>query len=322
MVKSLGGFRAALLIGWIALSAAGVLFAQSKGISTWAALPVLGAFLVEYSFYLVPAFPDILKRLDGVNLSALLTLSILLPFVICYLGTGQFHLAALARLTVLSLALTLWYAVLPITAVTDLGFLALVGVVLLGNYLNTIYPDPLPGLKMGAILGRIAVFRTTVLVLLLQRRVRETGYGFLPNSKEWRIGALHYLYFLPVAACVALPLKAVHFVGPAPALKTLGTFLGFFWVIALFEEFVFRGVLQQWLEEWTWNRAAALAITSVVFGGVHLWFRNFPFPNWRWALIAGILGWFCGRARNQAGSIRAGVVTHALVVATWRGFFT
>jgi hypothetical protein len=29
----------------------------------------------------------------------------------------------------------------------------------------------------------------------------------------------------------------------------------------------------------------------------------------------------CGRARNQAGSIRASVVTHALVVATWRAFF-
>jgi hypothetical protein len=62
-----------------------------------------------------------------------------------------------------------------------------------------------------------------------------------------------------------------------------------------------------------------LLIASLVFGGVHLWFRMFP--NWRWALLAGVLGWFCGRARNQAGSIRAGMVTHALAVATWRGFF-
>ena len=41
------------------------------------------------------------------------------------------------------------------------------------------------------------------------------------------------------------------------------------------------------------------ALTSLAFGAVHLWFRGFP--NWRWALIAGALGWFCGRARNQAG---------------------
>jgi hypothetical protein len=34
-----------------------------------------------------------------------------------------------------------------------------------------------------------------------------------------------------------------------------------------------------------------------------------------------VLGWLCGRARNQASSIRASVVTHALVVSTWRAFF-
>jgi hypothetical protein len=52
---------------------------------------------------------------------------------------------------------------------------------------------------------------------------------------------------------------------------------------------------------------------------VHLWFRGFP--NWRWALLTAALGWFCGRARNQAGDIRAGMVTHALAIATWMGFF-
>jgi uncharacterized protein len=176
------------------------------------------------------------------------------------------------------------------------------------------------------ILGRVALFPTAALVLVVQRRIEETGYGFLPSLREWRIGALHYLYFLPAAACLALPLRAVRLASPAPFWKTLGIFLAFLWVVALFEEFIFRGVLQQWLEQWTskicpaWPpRATALLVTSIVFGGAHLWFRGFP--NWRWALVAGILGWFCGHARNQAGSIRAGVVTHALAVATWRGFF-
>ena len=38
-------------------------------------------------------------------------------------------------------------------------------------------------------------------------------------------------------------------------------------------------------------------------------------------LVAGTLGWFCGHARNQAGGIRAAVVTHALTVTAWRAFF-
>jgi hypothetical protein len=51
----------------------------------------------------------------------------------------------------------------------------------------------------------------------------------------------------------------------------------------------------------------------------HLWLGSFP--NWRWVPLAATLGWFCGRARNQAGSIRAAMVTHTLVVTTWRAFF-
>ena len=318
MAKSLGSFRAALLIGWAALGAAGVLYARFKDIPGWAAGPVLAAFLVEYPFYLVPAFPELRKRLSGMALPLFLLASLLLPYLTCYVATGQFLWVNLIKLAALALALGLWYLVLPVAVVTDLAFLTLVGALLLGSYFDGIYPDPYPKLKI-AILGRIALFQITVLVLLIERRVQDTGYGFLPNWKEWRIGVLHSLYFLPVAACLALPLGAVRFASPAPLWKTAGIFLGFFWVVALFEEFVFRGVLQQWLEEWRWSRAASLLIASVVFGSVHLWFR--VFPNWRWALIATVLGWFCGHARNQAGSIRAGVVTHALVVATWRGFF-
>ena len=264
------------------------------------------------------AFPELRKRLSGMALPLFLLASLLLPYLTCYVTTGQFLWINLIKLAALALALGLWYLVLPVAVVTDLAFLTLVGALLLGSYFDGIYPDPYPKLKI-AILGRIALFQITVLVLLIERRVQDTGYGFLPNWKEWRIGVLHYLYFLPVAASLALPLGAVRFASPAPLWKTAGIFLGFFWVVALFEEFVFRGVLQQWLEEWRWSRAASLLIASVVFGSVHLWFR--VFPNWRWALIAAVLGWFCGHARNQAGSIRAGVVTHALVVATWRGFF-
>ena len=312
------GFRAALVTGWFVLSAAGLLYARFKDIPNWAALPVLAAFLVEYPFYLLPGFPELRKRLSGAALPLFLCVSALLPYLACYLPLGQFHWASLVKLAALALALTLWYMVLPITAITDLGFLVLSGAVLISSYLDAIYTDPYPGVKT-SILGRLTVFHITILVLLIQRRIQETGYGFIPNWREWQIGALHYFYFLPIAACVALPLQAVHLAAPAPLWKTIGIFLGFFWVVALFEEFVFRGVLQQWLEEWIRRPAASLLVTSLLFGSVHLWFRGFP--NWRWALIAAILGWFCGHARNQAGSIRAGVVTHALVVATWRGFF-
>jgi uncharacterized protein len=333
MTKSLGGgafraraigafpadFRTALLFGWPILAAAGILYARFQQIPARAALPVLAALLVEYPFYLLPAFPELRKRLAGAVLTPLLVASILLPYCLCYALAGRIQLIHLVQLAALALVVGLWYLVLPATRWADLAFLVFLGVVLLSRYFEGVYPPVYPRIPV-AILGRIALFRSAALALMVWRRIGETGYGFIPGWREWRIGALHYLGFLPVAALVALPLKIVRVASPAPVWKTIGIFLAFLWVVALFEEFIFRGVLQQWLEEWTGRISAALLLSSLIFGSVHLWFRGFP--NWRWALLAGLLGLFCGHARNQAGSIRAGVVTHALAVATWRGFFT
>jgi membrane protease YdiL (CAAX protease family) len=159
-----------------------------------------------------------------------------------------------------------------------------------------------------------------ILPLMLARRVPETGFTFAPSAKEWRIGAMHFLYFLPFGAAIGFGLDAFHPHSLAPLWKVAGTFLAFLWVTSLSEEFFFRGVLQQWIEEWTLNSVLALALASAVFGSMHLWFAGYPFPNWRWALLASALGWFCGRARNRAGSIGASTVTHALAVATWRAW--
>jgi len=311
-------FRAALVAGWILLATAGLLYAHFKQLPAWVAIPVLGAFLLEYLFYLLPAFPDLRRRLAAAPFPALVVLSFVLPYFICYGPMGHLSFANLVKLVAVGLAVGLWYVVLPASFFTDFAFLVLLAAVLLSRLFDSIYPAVYPGLPI-AILGRISFFLAAILVLLIQRRVGDAGYGFIPNLREWRIGALHYLAFLPAAACVAFPLKAVHLVTPAPLWKTIGIFLGFLWVVALFEEFLFRGVLLGWIEERGGRRTAALLITSMLFGFVHLWFRGFP--NWRGALLAAMLGWFCGHARIQAGSIRAGVVTHALVVATWRGFF-
>ena len=317
MAKSLGGFRAALAAGWIALGVAGLWWARAKGIPISAALPVIAAFLLEFPFYLAVGFPAVRERLSGPRLPLTLLISAVLPYLACSLGAIPFEWAALARLAAFALGLGLWYVVLPVTILTDVGFLLLVGFVMIGKYFDTIYPEFFR-LRI-SILGTLALFHVSILVLILERRVAETGIGFLPRRRDWLQGVLHYFYFLVPGAALALGLDAVHFSKMAPLWVVAGTFLAFLWVVALWEEFIFRGVVQQWLEEWNWSRTAALIVTSAIFGSVHLWFRGFP--NWRWAIITFVLGLACGRARNQTGSIRAGVVTHALVVATWRAFF-
>jgi uncharacterized protein len=279
-------------------------------------LPVIAAFLIAYPFYLVTGFPVLRERLAGPRLKWFLLSAVILPYLACCGGAVQFHWDDAVRLTALALTLSLWYVVLPANALTDLAFLAIVPPVVLSGYFDSIYP-PYLGQKLN-VLGHVTFLPVVVLVLMLERRIRETGYGFAPSRREWRIGILHYLYFLPLGGSLAFLLRAVKPHEPAALWKIAGTFVAFLWVTSLSEEFLFRGVLQQWIEDWTRSRTAALVIASALFGVVHLWFR--VFPNWRWALIGGVLGWFCGHARNQADSIRASAITHALVVTTWRAF--
>jgi len=313
MAKSLGGFRAALLTGWILLSAFGVLYARAKGIPLPAALPVLAAFCVQFPFYLAAGFPAVRERLAGRMLPVWLIAATLLPYLICCCGAIPFDFTAFVRLAAVAAAWSLWYIVLPAGRLTDLAFLALTGAVSLGRYFDSIYP--IFHREHLATIGRISLFIVSILVLMLQRRVAETGFGFWPRPRDWRIGALHFLYFLPVGAALAFLLKATHFVPPRPIWVPVAMFFAFLWVVGLWEEFLVRGVFQQWLEDWTASPQIALLIASAVFGLVHYVYRGWP-----WVPLAGALGWFCGRARNRAGDIRAGLVTHALTVALWRAF--
>jgi membrane protease YdiL (CAAX protease family) len=318
MAKAFGGFRAALLAGWMALGVAGLVFARAKGIPLAAALPVIAAFLAEYPFYLVVGFPAVRQRLSSPALPVILTGSLLLPYLLCCLGAIRMDPVAVIRLAALGLAISLWYVILPAAALLDATLLALIGWVTLGRYFGGIYPRFF-GQHLD-VLGAIGLLHVLALTLMLQRRIPETGWGFWPIQREWIIGARHYLFFLLLGGPLALALRSARFTAvPAPWWVVIGTFFGTLWVSSLAEEFLFRGVLQRWIEDWTGHAQLALLLASIVFGLAHLWFRGFP--NWRLVPVVTVLGWLCGRARNQAGSIRASVVTHALVVTTWRTFF-
>jgi uncharacterized protein len=318
MNQSLGGFRAALLAGWVALSAAGLLYARIKGIPAWAAVPILAAFLVEYPFYLLPGFAAA-ARLFERRLPLFLIVSFVAPYVVYASNTGQFRWWALAQLAALATVLSLWYVVLPCAPAVDAAFLVLVAAVALRKYLTPIYTSPVGGLHI-EILGHLALIRLCAMVMLFERRVAGIGFGFLPSGREWQIGIRHFLYFLIAGIPLAWATGMLHLGHSMPLWRIAATFLGIFWVVALSEEFFFRGLLQQWLTQWTGSPTMAVAGAAIAFGSVHLGFRRFP--NWKLALAAAVAGCFYGSAYRQAKSIRASMVTHALVATVWLALFS
>jgi hypothetical protein len=206
----------------------------------------------------------------------------------------------------------------------DLLFLAFMAAVYMSSLFDQVYGRPAQHLALG-ILGKLMWIRLGVMVVLTERPMDDARFGFVPSRNEWRTGIRLYLYFLPVGVVLAYLVRFAHFHVPQLAwwkfaLLVVGTFLGFLWVVALAEEFFFRAFLQQLLARHLHSEVLGLILAAALFGLVHLPFGSFP--NWRFAAIGGVTGIFYGLAFLRTRSVRASMVTHALVVTTWRMFFT
>jgi len=325
--SSLRSFWLTLSIVWTVVVAGGIAYGRFLGLPAHVVAPVLAAFLWEASFYLVPGFPALRQAMEERWEPPVLALGMVAaaaaPYCAYTLATGTFHWTGLGLLLSLAAAASLCYLCLPKNGRTDAIFLLFMAAVVLSGCFKAIYPSPAPGLRL-EILGQMMWTRTGIMVMLWFRRAEGIGFGFVPTKAEWAIGARNYLYFLPVGLPLALAIGFVRY-RPLPLVwwQTAGvavvTFLGMLWVVALAEEFFFRGVMQQGLGRWLNNQTAGLILSSVAFGLVHLPFR--AFPNWKFALVAAIAGLFYGRAYSQAGGIRAAMITHALVNTTTRIFF-
>ncbi len=322
MHPKLGAFRAALLTGWIALSTAGWLYARAKNIPLSTALPLIAAFLLEYSFYLVPGFEavreSLRRHLSRGALALAMAVTALAPYLAYSFFTGKFNVTSFALLVAIAAAVSFWYVTLRPSPPADILFLALLACIVFSRVLGDIYKSPI--LVRVDILGQLMLIRTGALAALELRRVEGIGFGFIPTQKECVAGVRYFFYFLPVGFPLALAVGLVqlNFTGFL-FWQTLVTFCGALWVIALSEEFFFRGLLQQWLTAWTARPVLALMAASLLFGAAHLPFRSFP--NWRMAAVSGVAGLFYGIAYRKTGSIRASMVTHALVVTAWRTLF-
>jgi membrane protease YdiL (CAAX protease family) len=274
----------------------------------------------------VAAFRERLRAIgDGWKQGVWLTAAALLPFAIYTLGSGSFTWKAAVIVSAIAASLAFFYAVVPWRrnpALADILLLAVVAGVLLSDGFKVAYPPLAPKANV-SILGQLMLIRTYAFALLCIRKHELAGFGFWPSRRDWVVGLRQFAYFVPVAFALAYATSFTRF-RPFDGAKMLPafllTFLGILWVVALSEELFFRGVLQAHLERATGKAWMALTIASILFGLVHLPFR--AFPNWKLALLATAAGLFYGAAFRETGSIRSGMVTHALAASVWRVFLT
>jgi membrane protease YdiL (CAAX protease family) len=289
------------------------------GLNPWAA----AAWLLELILYSSLASAALRRKLEHANrrlLTFACIVSALLPYLLYAPACGVFQPGPAALLALLATGVSAWYLILPRCPAADAGFLLLVAGVTLARVWKRVYLTPWDWPPMDP-LGQLMWIRLGILAALLLRKAEGIGFGWFPSPREWRIGVIHFLAFLPAGLGLALATGFIpDLVPPFPSARLLlsaaATFFGMLWVVALAEEFFFRGLLQRWLGEWLDNPTAGWLLASALFGLAHLPFRSFP--NWRFALLAGVAGLFYGRAYRVGEGIRAAMVAHALTNTVWR----
>jgi membrane protease YdiL (CAAX protease family) len=132
--------------------------------------------------------------------------------------------------------------------------------------------------------------------------------------------ALHFAWF----SAIGLPLGfAIGFIQPSvrwPSIEGIPILLaGIFFLNALPEDILFRGIIQHSLESVTKSPVASLIATALIFGMAHL--NNGPtLPNYRYFVMATLAGFAYGLAWRRHRNVLTSTITHTLVNVVWRLF--
>lgn len=158
---------------------------------------------------------------------------------------------------------------------------------------------------------------------LVIRNLKDAGYKLVFKKADVTEGGLHFVAFTILAIPIGL---ALHFIHPhahhvsIPAF--IAAFVGTYLTVAIPEEFLFRGILQNLLVK-TFkgprHRQHGLIVASVIFGLSHL--HHAPVPNWRYAIMATIAGLFYGNVWQLRKRTSASAFTHAMVDTVWHFWF-
>jgi membrane protease YdiL (CAAX protease family) len=259
---------------------------------------------------------------------------LLIPYLIFGLGTRTFSLAALGKLIAYILVPTALLLPDRLHHRESLGWrdalaMLALAVPVSAHWLQGIWIWP----------QDIYIFRPIFCVLvggyafLVLRGLEGVGFRLVWRKSDVSDALLNLLAFTLLAIPLGIALNFIHPHSMAPlahgAVNSLGPvldflflFIGIYLTVAIPEELLFRGILQNLLVR-TIRRGPqglyGLLIASVVFGASHL--HHPPVPNWRYAILAALAGIFYGNVYRTRQRLCASALTHALVDAIWHFWF-
>ena len=264
------------------------------------------------------------RAVESVWAAAGLPLFLLVPYLVYAFGTGSFSFLGAGRLLAYIIAPTLLLLPDRLHRPAHLGWREVVAMVALGlpvaaNWLKGIWTWPFD-LYFFRPLFCVCV---GVYAFAVVRNLEGVGYRLLWRKQDVVDGFANFLAFCLFGIPLGL---ALHFIHPHFSTASFGQlplqFFGIYFTIAIPEELLFRGILQNLLCQ-SIRRGPrgvyGLLIASVIFGASHL--HHAPVPNWRYAILATLAGVFYGYTYRNRQRISASALTHALVDTAWHFWF-
>jgi membrane protease YdiL (CAAX protease family) len=155
------------------------------------------------------------------------------------------------------------------------------------------------------------------------RNLEGVGYKLTFGLRDAAEAVIHFAGFAVIAVPLGMALGFLHPRTGSPSPWSVGfQFFGIFLTVAIPEEMLFRGILQNFLTKSFRSERRelyGLLIASVIFGAAHL--HHAPVPNWRYMILATIAGIFYGNTYRRRGRVSASALTHTLVDTIWRFWF-
>jgi len=262
------------------------------------------------------------ESLHSPSLRVLFSAGLGVPYLVFALPTGNFHIAyaVFVSASPLLLAASLEFASDSIKSrwaqagMQDAFVLTLLAAIYLFHLPAGAWPYPeLSGLP------KLFVADIALYLYIVVRKLEGIGYSFVPSRAALLTGLREWIYFLPFGIGLGFAIGFVHFHARLPGLTTAVTsVIVTFLLVAIPEELVFRGIVQNLLET-RLGRNGALAVAAVLFGLAH--FNKGAVFNWRYVLLAAIAGVFYGRAWRTRRQLLAAVITHTAVDVVWSLWF-
>jgi uncharacterized protein len=253
-----------------------------------------------------------------------LPLLLLVPYLIYAFGTRTFSWTGLAELIIYILLPTILLLPDRLRSAGSIGWrdgvaMAALAVPVSAGWMGGIWRFPI-GLPVFRPLFSVCAGGYAFLAV---RKLEDVGYRLLLRKQDFTYGLANFAGFVIVGIPAGYALRFIRFhphtVSPAVFIVQL---VGIYIMIAIPEEFLFRGILQNFVEKSIrrkHKRDYALILASVIFGLSHL--HHPPVPNWRYGIMATLAGLFYGNAYRERRRLSACAFTHALVDATWHFWF-